>query len=95
MNWIFTRPDTPVRFEKGEPYCYIFPVSCGALEGLESNLKCSQPTRGSSASTMRGRRSARFNIDLKQPGSDAQSDKWQKLYYRGLAPDGAPKPRAA
>ena len=29
---------------------------------------------------MRGRRSARFNIDLKQPGSDAQSDKWQKLY---------------
>ena len=26
-------------------------VSCGALEGLESNLKCSQPTRGSSAST--------------------------------------------
>ena len=51
MNWIFTRPDTPVRFEKGEPYCYIFPVSCGALEGLESNLKCSQPTRGSSAST--------------------------------------------
>ena len=47
----FTRPDTPVRFEKGEPYCYIFPVSCGALEGLESNLKCSQPTRGSSAST--------------------------------------------
>ena len=32
---------------------------------------------------------ARFNVDLKQPGSDAQSDKWQKLYYRGLAPDGA------
>ena len=39
--------------------------------------------------------STRFNIDLKQPGSDAQSDKWQKLYYRGLAPDGAPTPAQA
>ena len=34
MNWMFTRPGTPVRFEKGEPYCHIFPVSCGALERL-------------------------------------------------------------
>lgn len=33
---------------------------------------------------------ARFNIDLNRPGSEAQSDKWQKLYYRGLAPDSAP-----
>ena len=32
----------------------------------------------------------RLQCDLKQPGSEAQSDKWQKLYYRGLAPDGAP-----
>ena len=32
---------------------------------------------------------ARFNIDLNRPGSEAQSDKWQKLYYRGLAPDSA------
>ena len=39
MNWMFTRPDTPVRFEKGEPYCHIFPVSCGALEGLEPKLE--------------------------------------------------------
>ena len=38
---------------------------------------------------------ARFTFDLKQPGSDAQSDKWQKLYYRGLAPDGAQSPAEA
>jgi len=36
-----------------------------------------------------GGESAR-NIDLNRPGSEAQSDKWQKLYYRGLAPDSAP-----
>jgi hypothetical protein len=36
---------------------------------------------------------AKFNTDLKDPGSDAQVDKWQKLYYRGLDP-GASKPPA-
>ena len=32
MNWMFTRPGTPVRFEKGEPCCHIFPVRCGEIE---------------------------------------------------------------
>jgi hypothetical protein len=32
----------------------------------------------------------RFNADLKQPGSDAQAEKWQKLYHRGEEPDGKP-----
>lgn len=31
---------------------------------------------------------ASFNTDLKKPGSDAQSEKWQNLYYRGLDPEG-------
>jgi hypothetical protein len=31
-----------------------------------------------------------FNSDLKRTGSQAQNDKWQKLYYRGLKPDGKP-----
>jgi len=96
MNWIFTRPDTPVRFEKGEPYCHIFPVSCGALEGLEPKLEVlsADPELKRQHDAWTASR-ARFNIDLKQPGSDAQSDKWQKLYYRGLAPDGAPTPAQA
>jgi uncharacterized protein DUF6065 len=31
---------------------------------------------------------ASFNTDLKKPGCDAQSEKWQNLYYRGLDPEG-------
>jgi hypothetical protein len=91
MNWMFIRPDTPVRFDKGEPYCHIFPVNCGALERLEPELEVlsadAELKRQQDAWTASR---ARFNIDLKQPGSEAQSDKWHKLYYRGLAPDGAP-----
>jgi hypothetical protein len=39
MNWIFTRPDHKVRFEKGEPFCHLFPVNCGGLESLEPELR--------------------------------------------------------
>lgn len=39
MNWMFTRPGTPVRFEKGEPYCHIFPVRCGEIEDIEPELE--------------------------------------------------------
>jgi hypothetical protein len=32
MNWKFTRPHVNVRFEKGEPFCFFFPVEHGLLE---------------------------------------------------------------
>ena len=32
MNWKFTRPQAKVRFEKGEPFCFFFPVEHGLLE---------------------------------------------------------------
>ena len=38
MNWKFTRPDSPVRFEEGEPFCHIFPISFTAIE--EANPTC-------------------------------------------------------
>jgi hypothetical protein len=34
MNWKFTRPNLRVRFEKGEPFCFFFPVQHGLLEQI-------------------------------------------------------------
>jgi hypothetical protein len=31
---------------------------------------------------------SRFNTELQQAGSQAQADRWQKMYYRGVTPDG-------
>jgi hypothetical protein len=31
-----------------------------------------------------------FNADLKQPGSPAQAQRWQKMYYRGVDTEGRP-----
>ena len=39
MNWQFTRPQTAVRFEKGEPFCHIMPVRRGEIETVEPELR--------------------------------------------------------
>ncbi len=89
MNWIFTRPDTAVRFEKGEPFCHLFPVERGALEEVEPELRrlSDAPELKRSYEAWTENRN-RFNADLSLPGSEARAEKWQKLYHRGLNPDG-------
>ncbi len=39
MNWRITRPDHPVRFERGEPFCLIQPCDVGLLERMRPTLK--------------------------------------------------------
>ena len=34
MNWKFTRPNLKVRFEKGEPFCFFFPIEHGLWNDL-------------------------------------------------------------
>jgi hypothetical protein len=64
-------------------------VRCGEIEDIEPELEVlsAYPELKRQHDAWTASRE-RFNVDLKQPGSDAQSDKWQKLYYRGLSPDG-------
>lgn len=89
MNWQFTRPQTTVRFEKGEPFCHIMPVRQGEIESVEPEFRLlsDNPELKRQHDIWTANRN-RFNVDLLQPGSDAQAAKWQKLYHRGLAPDG-------
>jgi hypothetical protein len=88
MNWMFTRPGARVRFEQGEPFCHIFPLRRGELETAEPAMRAisSEPElqRQFEAWTASRRE---FNTELKQPGSQAQEERWQKLYYRGLDAD--------
>ena len=85
MNWKFTRSKIPVRFEKDEPFCHIFPIERGALERIEPRLRLLSDNLAlkQEFDTWTELRS-QFNADLNQPGSTAQSDGWQKRYYRGL-----------
>jgi hypothetical protein len=91
MNWLFTRPGAIVRFEKGEPFCHIFPVQRGELENIEPEMLVlsANPELKRQYESWATKRS-NFNVDLKKPGSEAQAEQWQKIYYRGVDADGQP-----
>jgi hypothetical protein len=91
MNWIFTQPEVDVNFEKGEPFCHIFPVQRGLLAAVEPEIKqlSSEPELERQYQAWNESRKT-FNAALQQPGSSAQAERWQKMYYRGLSPDGTP-----
>ena len=88
MNGQFTRAQAPIRFAAGEPYCHVFPIRRGALETIEPKLAplSTNPDLKRQYETWMASRN-RFNADLKLAGSEAQAEKWQKLYHRGLLPD--------
>lgn len=93
MNWKFTRPGLALRFEKGEPFCHLFPVKRGLLETIEPQLRAisEDPSLKQQHETWSARRRS-FNAELKTPGSEAQAQRWQKSYYRGVDVDDAPAP---
>ena len=90
MNWRFTAPDVPVRFEEGEPFCHFFPVARGVVDSVEPEMRMiqSDPETARQHAAWTQARSG-FLKDLKTPGSAAQAEKWQKAYYVGRSPDGA------
>ena len=93
MNWLFTRSDAKIRFEQGEPYCHIFPVERGSLERVEPEmlaLSKAPDMEGEYKAWSEGR--LEFNADLLRPGSQAEQERWQKAYFRGLTPMGKPAP---
>jgi hypothetical protein len=91
MNWLFTRPNAEVRFERGEPYAHIFPVQRGALEKLEPELRqLSEIPELDNEYKLWTESRNNFNAELDKPGSSAQQSRWQKSYFRGLTPSGQP-----
>lgn len=89
MNWIMTRPNHEIRFEKDEPFCMIFPVRRGDVEKVEPvAMKLSSNPELKEAHDKWAASRLEFNKELQTPESKAQADKWQKLYYRGLDVEG-------
>lgn len=89
MNWRFTRPHHPVRFTAGEPICFFFPVPRDMVTAMKPETRplAEDMTLHAAHHGWRHARNS-FNADLKQPGSDAQTQGWQRHYHRGRAPTG-------
>jgi hypothetical protein len=89
MNWKLTRPNFPVRFEENEVIAHIFPVQRSAIEAVEPEFlpitdDHELKAQFESWSTSRNA----FQEEVRKHPPQKPADKWQKLYYRGLAPDG-------
>ena len=84
MNWLFTRPGAAVRFERGEPYCHIFPVRRGQLEAFEPKVRpLSENEELQHAHNAWKAERGQFLRDLQQENSAARDEGWQRSYFRG------------
>ena len=93
MNWIFTRPGR-VRFEKGEPFCFISLAPHRALEQVQPVRRslASDPALRHQYETWLRERTV-FNAKLGRRDPEAVREAWQRFYFKGEAPsEGAPAP---
>ena len=88
MNWLFTRADHEVTFEKGEPICMITPVECALVERLQPVIR---PIADQDEDYRQYREwdelRRDFIEDLKQHAPEASEQGWQRNYFHGKLPD--------
>jgi hypothetical protein len=90
MNWKFTRAGQPVRFEENEPICFFFPVERSRIEAVEPRVAAmaEDPELQARFEAWSASRLA-FHRELEANPPSRPSERWQKLYYRGVCPDGS------
>lgn len=93
MNWRFTRAGQWIRFEENEPFCFFFPVERGRLAAVEPRIRPLDGEEGLRAAFEAWSKSRNaFQAWVRETEPKAPADKWQKLYYRGVRPDGGEGP---
>ena len=89
MNWKFTRAGTPVRFEKGEPFCMLVPVPRGLIETFVPRVEAIAANPEVEAQYRKWEESrSEFLVGLTTRDPDAVAKGWQKDYFQGKTPDG-------
>jgi hypothetical protein len=89
MNWQLTRPGLSVRFDVGDPICFLAPIARGEVERFDPQVIAigDEPAERAAFAAWSQDRSG-FLRDLKEPGSEAEMRGWQKDYFRGRTPTG-------
>jgi hypothetical protein len=87
MNWLFTRPGK-VRFEKGEPFCFITLVQDKAMEEIQPVIRQmnSNPELLNQYSVWEKHRSE-FNNKIFRQEPNAIKEAWQRYYFKGEFPE--------
>lgn len=89
MNWRFTRPNTWVRFEEGEPICFFFPIQRTLMEQVRPRFADIETAPELKAEFERwSRLRDEFQAKVAAEPPRLPSQKWQKHYYRGVDTQG-------
>ena len=88
MNWQLTQRGT-VTFEKGEPFCLVYPVRQGAVEATTPEISALEDDAALKAEhdAWREKRSE-FRQRIEQRDPAATKTAWQRFYFRGELPSG-------
>ena len=87
MNWKFTRPGR-VRFEKGEPFCFITLAQDKVLETVEVTrrmLESEDALRDQYTAWHKHR--SEFSARLAKGDPEIVKEAWQRFYFKGEPPD--------
>lgn len=88
MNWRFTRPGV-VRFEKGEPFCFIQPTPHLHLDAIQPKVMKLQDNPDLNAEYCAWAESRNDFIARRSSGDPAAlKEEWQKFYHLGTTPTG-------
>jgi uncharacterized protein DUF6065/sulfotransferase family protein len=92
MNWLFTRPGT-IRFETGEPFCFILPVPHMELEAIQPRiLRLSDNPELLAEHAAWSSARAEFNKGLAANDPATVKERWQRFYLNGQSPTGLTAP---
>lgn len=87
MNWMFTRPGR-VKFNKGEPFCFITLIQdrlLAEVQPVTKSLTANDDLRRQYDAWYNQR--SEFNARLIKQEAEAVRDAWQRFYFRGELPD--------
>ncbi|MEJ0020776.1 MAG: DUF6065 family protein [Acetobacteraceae bacterium] len=92
MNWKLTRPGSAF-FAKDEPFCLVYPVRLGALDGVVPEILSldDDPELRRQNDAWRDSRTD-FLARAREGDPGASKEAWQKFYFTGKGPDGASAP---
>ncbi|HEY0182535.1 MAG TPA: DUF6065 family protein [Rhodopila sp.] len=91
MNWRFLRRNHWVRFNAGEPICFIQPVQRGALEQMNPKFVPLNDNPDAARQFDEWSRSRNaFQAEVAEQAPTSGSQQWQKRYYRGRDMDDKP-----
>jgi hypothetical protein len=88
MNWRFTRPGM-VSFKKGDPYCYVMPISHTAVDEVQPIVKRIEDDPAlNKAYVDWGKSRMSFLDKLHAHDEETKRKGWQRHYFKGETPEG-------